>query len=120
MIHRHLGLVVATSMLFVAGQAAAHAKLITSDPAANTTVAAPKTITLTFQKELLPAFSTFEVKMPQHDGMEVPVKIAISKDGRSIIGTPRRSLNNGAYKVIWSAATGDGHRMSGEVAFEVR
>lgn len=105
--------------LLAATQAAAHAHLVSSTPAANTTVAAPKTITLTFSERLVPAFSGFDLVMVEHNNMKVPVKTALSTDGKSIVGTPQAALMNGAYKVQWRAASSDGHRMTGEVAFKV-
>lgn len=119
MIRHHLGVAVAAATLLVASQAAAHAKLVSSNPAANATVAAPKTITLTFSEKLVPAFSKFEVVMPEHGGMKVAVKTTVSKDGKSLTGAPTAALSDGAYKVVWTAATADGHKMSGEVAFKV-
>ncbi len=104
----------------VATQASAHAQLVSSNPAANATVAAaPKTITLTFNEKLAPAFSKFEITMPEHGGMKVPVKTTVSADGKSITGTPQTALGKGAYKVVWTAASSDGHKMTGEVAFKV-
>ena len=98
----------------------AHAHLVSSNPAANAAIAAPpKVITLTFNEKLVPAFSKFELTMPEHGGMKVPVKTTVSKDGKSITGTPQSALTNGAYKIVWSAASADGHKMTGEVAFKV-
>lgn len=111
---------IAVGAMFVASQAFAHAHLVSSTPAANATLAvAPKTITLTFNEKLVPAFSKFELTMPEHGGMKVPVKTAVSKDGKSITGTPQSALAKGAYKIVWAAASADGHKMSGEVAFKV-
>jgi copper resistance protein C len=111
---------IAVGAMFVATQAFAHAHLVSSTPAANATLtAAPKTITLTFNEKLVPAFSKFELTMPEHGGMKVPVKTAVSKDGKSITGTTESALAKGAYKIIWSAASADGHKMNGEVAFKV-
>ncbi|ACG77894.1 copper resistance protein [Phenylobacterium zucineum HLK1] len=109
-----------TVALAATSPAWAHARLVSSDPAANATLSAPpKAITLTFNEKLIPAFSKFELTMPEHGGMKVAVKTAVSKDGKSITGAPQAALTKGAYKIIWSAATGDGHKMSGEVAFKV-
>ena len=111
---------IAVGAMFVATQAFAHAHLVSSNPAANATVsAAPKTITLTFNEKLAPAFSKFEITMPEHGGMKVPVKTTVSKDGKSITGTPQAALGKGAYKVLWTAASADGHKMTGEVTFKV-
>ena len=106
--------------LVASSPAWAHAHLVSSNPAANAAVAAaPKVITLTFNEKLVPAFSKFELTMPEHGGMKVPVKTTVSKDGKSITGTPESALTKGAYKIVWSAASADGHKMNGEVAFKV-
>lgn len=114
-----LGAAAAAAALFLGTQAAAHAKLVSSDPAAGATVAAPKTITLTFTEKLAPAFSTFELVMVDHN-VKTPVKTTLSQDGKSIVGAPQGGLMAGAYKVIWSAASADGHRMTGDVSFKVK
>ena len=114
-----LAAAVGAGALLVATQAAAHAHLVSSNPAANATVAAPRTITLTFSEKLVPAFSKFDLTMPEMGGMKMPVKTAVSKDGMSLVGTPQGALPKGAYKVVWTAATADGHKMSGEVVFKV-
>ena len=106
--------------LVASSPAWAHAHLVSSNPAANAAVAAaPKVITLTFNEKLVPAFSKFELTMPEHGGMKVPVKTSVSKDGKSVTGTPQSALTKGAYKIVWSAASADGHKMNGEVAFKV-
>ncbi|HWW24724.1 MAG TPA: copper homeostasis periplasmic binding protein CopC [Caulobacter sp.] len=103
----------------VASEASAHAKLVASDPAANATVAAPKTVSLTFNEKLAPAFSTFEIA--RADGVKIPVKTTVSKDRKTVSGAPRDRLTAGAYKVIWRvAAADDGHRMDGVVTFTVK
>ncbi len=114
-----LGAMAASAALLLTTEAAAHAKLVSSNPTANATVAAPKTITLTFNEKLAPAFSKFDLVMVDHN-MKVPVKTEISKDGKSITGTPQGSFMPGAYKVTWSAASSDGHRMTGDVSFKVK
>lgn len=108
------------SVLLATSPAWAHAHLVSSNPAANATVAAaPKAITLTFNEKLAPAFSKFELTMPEMNGMKVAVKTTVSKDGKSIIGTPQGALMKGAYKIVWTAASADGHKMTGEVVFRV-
>jgi methionine-rich copper-binding protein CopC len=105
--------------LLCAGQASAHAALVKSTPAANATVAAPKSITLTFDEELTPAFSGFDVAMG--DGMKMTVKTKVSKDHKSITGVPTGPLMAGAYKISWhAAAADDGHKTTGTLAFTVK
>ena len=115
-----LAALVGSAMLVASSPAWAHAHLVSSNPPANATVgSAPKTITLTFSAKVAPAFSKFELLMPEHGGMKVPVKTAVSKDGKSIVGTVSAPLAKGAYKIAWSAASADGHKMTGEVPFTV-
>ena len=105
--------------LLGAGQASAHAALVKSNPVANATVAAPKAITLTFNEALTPAFSGFNMSMS--DGMKMKVKTKVSKDRKTITGAPSGKLMPGAYKINWhAAASDDGHKTSGTVAFVVK
>src|SRR5690606_3985640 len=64
----------ASTALLASGPAWAHAKLVSSTPAANATLkAAPRTLTLKFNERLVPAFSKVELLMPAHNNMKVPV-----------------------------------------------
>ena len=112
--------IVASAALFLAGAASAHAHLVKSTPAANATVVTPKSISLTFNEKLTPAFSKFELVMPTMSNMAVPVKTTVSKDGMMITGTPKARLMPGIYKINWHAASSDGHRMDGVVDFTVK
>jgi methionine-rich copper-binding protein CopC len=117
--HTAVAAVAAISLSAMAGAASAHAKLEQSNPAANATVAAPKTITLKFDDELTPAFSKIDLGMA--DGMKVKVKTTVSKDKKSLIGTPQGKLTPGAYTINWTAAAAeDGHKTTGTVAFTVK
>jgi hypothetical protein len=105
--------------LLAAGPAFAHAELVRSNPAANASVkTSPRTITLTFSERVVPAFSKFELTMPAH-GMKVPVTTTVSPDGKRIVGTLGSRLMKGAYKITWTAAGADGHRMTGDLSFRV-
>ena len=120
-LRRALSAVLALSgvVLVSTTQAFAHASLVKSDPAANSTVAPPKAITLTFNEEVTPRFSGFDVT--NDAGMKTPVKIAVSKDRKSITGFPPASMMTGHYTVTWhAAAADDGHRTMGTVSFTVK
>lgn len=106
--------------LALAVPAMAHAALVSSDPAPNSAVAAPKAIKLTFSEKLAPRFSGFSLSMREH-GMAIKLGGKMSEDGKSIIGTPAETLMTGAYTVSWHAAsTEDGHRMEGSFNFTVK
>lgn len=116
---RFTSLIAAAAMTLVATQASAHAKLMSSDPAAGSTVAAPKTITLTFNEALVPAFTSFDLAKP--DGSVVKVKTSVAADKKTVSGTPAGKLAPGLYKLSWhAAASGDGHRMEGFFNFTVK
>jgi methionine-rich copper-binding protein CopC len=116
---RNLVGLVAVAALAVAAPALAHTRLVRSTPAANATIKGAQTITLTFNERVVPAFSKFALTMPQHGGVKVPVTTAVSRDGKQIVGTLRNPLGKGAYRVDWTAAGDDGHRITGHFAFTV-
>src|SRR5437879_2936309 len=114
-----LSAALAAAALIFAGEASAHAALVKSNPAANATVAAPKSISLTFNEELAPAFSGFDLSMG--DGMKMKLKTKVSKDKKTITGVPTGPMMAGAYKLSWhAAAVDDGHKTTGALAFTVR
>ena len=118
-----LTLVAAAAALALAGlatEASAHAHLLTSNPAANAAVPAPKQLTLKFSEKLQPKFSGLSVSMSQMHNMVAPVKVAVSKDGKSLIATPTTPLSAGVYRVAWHAVTADTHRVQGAYTFTVR
>jgi methionine-rich copper-binding protein CopC len=110
----------AGATLMAASPALAHTELVRSNPAANATLRnGPRSITLTFNERLVPRFSKFELHMPKHGNMAVPVRTSVSADGKRIVGTLANRLGKGDYTVTWTAAGSDGHRMTGTVAFKV-
>lgn len=118
MTHRPtLALAFGAAVLLSAGQASAHAKLVSSTPAESATVAAPSQITLKFNEKLQPKFSGFELKA---GGAVVPVKVSVGKDRLTLVGVPAKPLAAGAYDVTWHAVTADTHRMQGAYSFTVR
>jgi hypothetical protein len=106
--------------MLAASPALAHARLVSSNPADNAAVAAPRTIVLNFNERLVAAFTKVELTMPEHGGMKVAASSAPANDGKGLVVTPARPLGKGAYKLVWSTASADGHKMSGEISFTVR
>lgn len=106
-------------MIASASPSLAHAALLQSDPAPNSTVAAPKVIKLTFSENVVPAFSGFRLAMG--DGMTVDVTTKLSSDGKVMTGIPKGSFMPGTYKLSWHAASvDDGHRTEGSFIFKVK
>ena len=108
----------AAASFAIAGQAAAHAHLVSSDPAVGGTVSAPKSITLHMSEVLEPRFSGLELSK---DGAPVVVKVAVpAGDKKAIVAEPAAPLAPGAYKVAWHAVAADGHASKGAYTFTVR
>ena len=109
---------VAAVVTFAAGPAAAHARLVGATPAPNATVAATRTLSLTFSERTVPAFSGFDVVNAA--GEKVEIETSVSEDGKTLTGTLARTLATGEYRVDWRIASSDGHRMTGSYTFMVR
>ena len=109
---------IAAAVAFVAGPAAAHARLVSATPAPNSTVAASRSFSLTFSERVAPAFSGFDVVNAAGD--RVVVQTAVAGDGKTLTGTLARPLAAGVYRVDWRIASSDGHRMTGSYTFSVR
>lgn len=126
MIKPALAALAAAALTLAPTAALAHARLLASTPAANATVAKVTTIQLKFSEKLIPATVRAELVMTGMPGMadHPPMKIAIGsamgQDGKSMTLTPKRVLTPGTYRVTWSAAGADTHRMGSEFAFTVK
>lgn len=106
------------SMMLAANPAAAHARLVSATPAQNTTIAPTSSVRLTFSERSVPAFSTIE--LANGAGVDVPLRVSVSDDGRTLTGTAGRRLAVGTYTLTWGIASADGHRMTGSYSFTVR
>lgn len=96
----------------------AHARLMSATPAANTTVASPGVISLTFSERMVPAFSTFD--LVDAAGRETAVRTTVSEDGKTLSARLARPLPAGVWTLNWRIASSDGHRMTGSYGFTVR
>ena len=109
---------VSAVMALAAGPAAAHARLLSATPAPDSTVAATRSVSLTFSERTVPAFSSFDVVNAA--GEKVAIRTAVAEDGKTLTGTLARPLVAGGYRVNWRIASSDGHRMTGSYTFSVR
>ena len=117
----------AVSLAMLPSAVLAHVKLVASTPAANSSVATPGRIVLTFNERLIAATTRTEVIMTGMPGMNDHPLMNISgytsqmsPDGKALTLLLRRSLARGSYVVKWSSAGADTHRMGGEFSFTVR
>ena len=107
-------------LLLPSSAAFAHAELVASNPAADATVAAPRTIRLTFSEKIAPASSGFQLSMG--DGMAVSTAAAtVSDDGKTLIARPTSPFMAGKWTLSWHALSADdGHETQGSLNFTVK
>jgi methionine-rich copper-binding protein CopC len=110
---------VALASLAIAGQAAAHARLITGSPKNGATVAAPRMLTLRYSEELVPAASSVKVT-GAGDAAVATGPMALDKTKRVVTVPFTGALTPGAYKVSWHMKTEDGHETDGTFGFKVK
>lgn len=110
----------AAALLLVAHQAAlAHAHPLTMQPAADSVVSAPTSITIHFSEALEPALSTLEVQ--DATGQKVGnAHATVSQSSPSSMQLSLPALRAGRYSVHWVAVADDGHRTHGSYAFQVK
>ena len=109
-----LGSVVATAAL-------AHPKLVKSEPAADAVIsAAPKELRLKFNEELVPKFSSADVKDQKGQKVEIGAAAADPKDKKQLVVPLTKPLTAGIYKVEWHAVAADTHRVQGSYSFTVK
>lgn len=101
-------------LLLAAAPAFAHAKLVSSDPAANASVRSPTMIKLSFSESLEPAFSTASLSDSAGKILAVPKSVG----GATITLLPI-GLKPGAYRVNWQVVGHDTHKLSGSFGFKV-
>jgi methionine-rich copper-binding protein CopC len=112
---RKLFVLVLLAAMFIAVEAAAHAYLERSSPAAGAAGKAPAEIRLWFSERLEPRFS--RARLAAADGSAIAASATVS--GKQIVlRVPR--LAPGTYRVTWSIVSVDTHKTEGSFSFEVR
>ncbi|HEX4710859.1 copper resistance protein CopC [Phenylobacterium sp.] len=110
----------AAATLAVAGQAAAHARLIAGAPKAGATIAAPKELRLQYSETIVPAGSSVTVAGPG-GGAVATGKLTLDAKDKRVVRVPFATPPApGAYKVSWKMKTPDGHTTDGDFAFTVK
>ena len=116
-----LAVVLALSAMWAGGASvAAHALLLSSDPAANAVVAtAPTSVTLTFTEP--PDVDLSSVRVLDVSGMGHTSGPAVTGSGGAVMLTvPVGPLPDGVYTVAWrTVSSADGHATAGSFAFSV-
>lgn len=98
----------------------AHAKLLASQPAANSVLdVAPAVMRLQFSDTVELAFS--KVRLVDQAGVAgAPLKIAGDGSNPKALIATLPPLKPGRHRVQWSTVTRDGHKVKGDIAFQVR
>ena len=115
------------ALAFTPQLASAHTELVSSAPAANSTVASPAKIVLHFEEPIVGASAKAHIDMTSMPGMANHKPTAVTgftsqmgKDQKSMTLLLKRALSKGTYKVTWSAAGSDTHRVTGSFNFTVK
>ena len=96
----------------------AHANLVSSDPAKDAAISAPKMITLHFSETL--EMKVSGMKLTDIDGKPVPIKAMKASDAKSLMAEPAAPLTPGLYTISWTSMGDDAHKMTGTVSFTVK
>ncbi|PBC78484.1 copper transport protein [Streptomyces sp. TLI_235] len=114
-------LAAAVAVLFGgAGTAAAHATLVSTDPAQGAvTATAPAAVTLTFSEGV--SLTADSVRVLDPAGKQVDNGDAAHADGKEASArvTLRSGLGNGTYTVAWRAVSEDSHPVGGAFTFSI-
>lgn len=120
----------AVTLMAAAGTAEAHAHLVTSTPAADSTVGHIKHIELHFTEALAPKFSTVDLVMTgmMMGGKMTADHMQITKltttlspaDPATLLVDLKAPLAAGGYTLTWHAVAANAHRTEGVVNFKVQ
>lgn len=107
--------VAAAAVTLAPGVAFAHSVVVDTTPAQGASVAAPRTITVTFNEDIRTQFAYTRLVGP---GGQVPTTTKVT--GPDLVATPGSPLAAGAYTLSYRVASEDTHPVSGTVRFTVR
>jgi copper transport protein len=109
---------VAASLLFARDVHAAHATLLSTEPAAGSVLTtAPHQIRLLFNEQIEPGLSRITLVAPDSHSLALRVQ-GDPHDVHALVGSVD-SLANGAYRVEWRVVSADGHPVGGNFSFSV-
>lgn len=101
--------------------ASAHDELISSDPAAGSTVTkSPEKIELDFSGELqqLAGADTSVVALSAEDGTKLASEVTTK--GKNVTVVPEKKLASGTYKLVYRVVSSDGHPIEESFNFTVK
>jgi len=119
-------IVFATVLALLSAPVTAQPKLLSSSPAAGSSIPATSRVDIRFDEVLDPADFRATIVMTGMNGhphapMEMPgVTSALSGDRRSLVVSVAKPLIAGTYRVDWHVAGADARRTTGSIDFTVR
>ncbi|HEV7589454.1 MAG TPA: copper resistance protein CopC [Longimicrobium sp.] len=97
-----------------------HLRLVSSDPAADATLAAPPAaLRLTFSEAPELAVTTVRLRGPGDRAVALGRLVRARGDRATVVATPRAPLGHGRYALTWRTMSHDGHAMHGTFHFTV-
>ena len=109
----------ATLALLMSPVAFAHAHPKVMDPAPDTTVSAPKHVSIEFSEALDPKFSSLHLASESGKAID-KTPSAVSADDPKHMTLNLPALSPGVYVVHWVSVATDGHRLEGSYKFTVK
>jgi methionine-rich copper-binding protein CopC len=104
-----------------AATAAAHPKLVKTDPPADAvTATAPKELRLSFNEELVAKFSGVELADKSGKKIETGPTAPDASDKKQLVVPLPTPLPDGVYKMSWHAVADDTQRVQGTYSFMVK
>lgn len=111
-------LVALALVLLPSGPAAAHAELVSTDPAEGAVLdTAPETVTLTFNEPI--RLTSQEIAVYDAQGAPVASTAVATGEEVRVDLTEAADLPDGTYVVSWNVLSGDGHPIAGALTFSV-
>ncbi len=114
---RNALIIAAAATALIAGQASAHARLLSSTPKNGATVASPQTLVLHYSEGIVASASSVTVSGPTGAAPTGPLAVT---DKRQVTVAFSAPLRPGAYKVSWKMHTEDDHTTDGAFTFKVK
>jgi methionine-rich copper-binding protein CopC len=109
----------AALFILVSPLALAHAHLTDPVPAADTTVGAPKQLSLGFSEPVELGFSQVTLTTANGDPVALQPLTSAADDRKTLLVKPAAALAAGQYTVQWKVVSVDTHKSAGEYRFTV-
>lgn len=106
------------AVLKLYGIASAHVTLVSTSPAANSTLAAaPTSIRLEFSEPIEPQVA--HVSIVRADGRTISLAIANDPHDAHVLTAPPNDIGVGTVRVVWHVVSEDGHPVGGSFVFTI-